>query len=189
MPENRPRSHRRSPRRLSRWASRLLVGFLSLAFASSPVIIVAAESESTSYRLAPLTVNAGGEPVKSTSYRAHGSVGQEATVGTSASYSFILEAGFWSFIGTRLHPVLLMVDPGPVDASLPLLNWTGSEAPFVIHRSTDCATLALFPHTAESGNSWTDPAPPLATLACYRVFATAPGDGQGMPPTFTLGAE
>ena len=53
-------------------------------------------------------------------------------VGTSADYSYILEAGFWSHIGTRLHPVLLMVDPDAGDASLPFLHWTGSEAPFIV---------------------------------------------------------
>jgi len=189
MPEDPAGAQRRSFDRANSAVSRLLVvllAFICVLFSSAAL---AEESTSASYRLEPLTTNNGGEPAMSTSYRAHGSAGQEATVGTSAGYSYIMEAGFWSFIGTRLHPVLLMVDPDAGDATLPFLNWTGSEAPFVIHRSTDCATLALFPHTAESGNSWTDTLPPAAPIVCYRVFATAPGEGQGVLPTFTMGEQ
>ena len=151
---------------------------VGLLFCLAQPVFAGDGSRSASYNLQPLTVSNGGAESSSTSYAMHDTAGQEATVGTSASFGFIVESGFWAFQGARLQPIFLSVEKDPVVPSNPHLLWTGSDTPFVVHRSVDCATLSLSPHTAQGGNSWTDPSPPLATLVCYSVVATAPGDGQ-----------
>ena len=165
--------HHRSASNRCLWSGVCLL----LAFLAQPGF-GSGESQSTNYRLQPLTIGNGGEESASASYAMQDTAGQPSTVGTSASFNFILEAGFWAFQGTRLAPVVLTVEPDAMVPTNPHLLWTGTDAPFVVHRSLDCAALGPNPHTTQGGNSWTDASPPAGTLVCYSVVATAPGDGQ-----------
>jgi hypothetical protein len=163
----------RAPRRGSRWlcAGVVLLSALVCTAASAEV------SQSANFRLTPLTVNEGGETSTSASFVMKSSVGQESTVGTSASLDFILEAGFWSFLGTRLAPVYLWVNKSVADPAHPELSWSGDPAPFKIYRSADCSALSAGFHASSGTHDWTDDDPLPDTLSCYSVTANAPGDG------------
>jgi hypothetical protein len=92
----------------------LAVGLVLSAF---PVL---AQSSSASYVLQQSTIDAAGEAGTSTSFALTASLGQELTVGTSSAPPYVLQSGFWSFLGSGLVPVILAVDknssnPGNVD--------------------------------------------------------------------------
>ncbi|MEM8994242.1 MAG: SdrD B-like domain-containing protein [Acidobacteriota bacterium] len=67
----------------------------------------AQESSSTRFVLSQSTVNSGGGSSTSTSFVLDGSIAEPAPVGTSASTSYVLQAGFWTSLST---PVVLRVE-------------------------------------------------------------------------------
>ena len=96
-------------------------------------------------------------------------------MGTSSSNHFVLQAGFWSFLGSGLVPVYLAVDdtigiPGNVD-----LSWSGNNSPYSVYQSVDCTDVFSSLLTTTTANQLTNVMPPAATLVCYSVLATAPG--------------
>ena len=160
-------------RRSTRWLA-------ILAIAALPGAVWAAgetaESQSPSYRLSPVAIDAAGDQVGGPTHRLSASLAQESTVGSSASPHFIVQSGFWSFLGTTMVPVLLSVShtPGGDHESVDL-SWSGNQASYDIYRSTDCAALFSSPLTATSDNDYTDANPPSSTLVCYTVLGEAPG--------------
>jgi hypothetical protein len=134
-----------------------------------------AQSSSASYVLKQSTTNGGGETTTSTSYRLTASAGQESTIGTSSSPAYVLQSGFWSYLGSGLVPVILMVHkngitPGNVD-----LTWSGNNSPYDIFEATDCTNVYAAYYDMTPSNSYPDITPPVADLTCYSVLATAPG--------------
>ena len=140
----------------------------------------AAESASTSYRLNPATMDVGGAEISSASYVLNSSASQRATIGTSSSPGFVLQSGFWSFVGSGLVPVLLTVDdgimPGDVD-----LSWSGNNSPYDVYESTDCTNVFSSFFDTTASNNYNGITPPASSLVCYSILATAPGPAP--PPT------
>ena len=139
------------------------------------VLPVWAQSSSTSYILQQSTVNAGGEPSDSTNYRLDASAAQEVTIGTSSSTTYVLQSGFWGFVGSGLVPVILTVDdnagtPGNIN-----LSWSGNNSPYDIYEATDCTNIFGTFFDTTPANDYLNIAPPAADLVCYSVLATAPG--------------
>ena len=143
--------------------------------------VSASEATSTNYRLKQSTVNTGGAEVSSSGYVLNGSAAQEVTIGASSSPRFVLQSGFWSFLGSSLVPVVLAVEknvvtPGNVD-----LSWSGNNAPYDVYEAVDCANVFASPFDVTSSNNYDDITPPVASLVCYSILATAPGPVQ--PPS------
>jgi hypothetical protein len=131
-----------------------------------------AQSQSASYRLVRSTVNGSGGPSASASYRAAASLGQESVVATSASARYVVQSGFWSFLGTGLAPVTLHVNNTTGDPEDPILTWTGNGASYQIHRSANCGNVLESFLANETGLTYTDTATPAQPLLCYSVLAT-----------------
>jgi len=129
------------------------------------------QSESVSYGLQQSTVDASGGSCASTGYVQDASLGQELVVATSASVHYVVQSGFWGFLGSGLAPVILDVTNSPGPPQQPVLTWTGNGADYSIYRSIDCADVFAGFLAAESGHTYTDATPPGATLACYNVLA------------------
>jgi hypothetical protein len=137
-------------------------------------------STSTSYRLQTVTLNTGGSPAVSATNAANGSLGQELTVGASASPHFILQSGFWSDLGSTVVPVVLHANR---DASLPgavALTWSGNNTSYDVYRSTACASVFDTVLALTTNNAYTDATAPTTGLTCFNVQAVAPGP---LPPS------
>src|SRR6185503_16852987 len=108
-----------------------------LAVAALPVRVDALEpaaaSESPSYRLSPVAIDAAGAPAGGPTHRLSASLAQESTVGSSASPHFVVQSGFWSFLGTTMVPVLLSVSHTPGDSESVDLSWSGNQASYDIY--------------------------------------------------------
>ncbi len=155
------------------WTIISLIVFLVLCPRSVP-----AQSSSARYRLAQSTLNGGGSVSASpsgTSYRLAASFGQESTIGTSSSFRYVLQSGFWSFQGSGLVPVILYVTKNGSAPANPDLSWTGNNPPYALYSTAGCSNVTSGFVTTTPLQAWTDTAPPLGVLDCYSVFATAPG--------------
>jgi hypothetical protein len=139
-----------------------------------------AQSASPSYRLTQSTVNGGGRESSSASRRAHDSAGQESSVGTSSSPHFVLQSGFWSFVGTGLVPVVLHVNRNVVVRTTPDLSWTGNNPPYAVYRTSGCSGVFSGFLSSEPTSDYTDGSSLASGLSCYNVLATAPGP---VPPS------
>ncbi len=141
--------------------------------------IASAQSSSPSFRLTPTTVNGGGGTSVSpagTAFRLSASFGQESTIGASSSTRFVVQSGFWSFMGTGLVPVVLSGVKNGTSPSDPDFDWTGNSGFYLVYRDTNCADVyGTGPLFSQGGNFWTDTAPPAASLVCYSVLGSAPG--------------
>jgi len=140
---------------------------------------VAAQSQSPSFRLQPVTIDGGGGRGSSATKQADGSLGQELAVGASASPHFIVQSGFWSFLGSTLVPVVLAANKIPAQVGAVDLTWSGNNAPYDVYRATNCATIFSGVFVATSNNAYTDSSAPVNGLTCYNVLANAPGP---LPP-------
>jgi hypothetical protein len=137
-----------------------------------------AESSSPSYRLTQTTVNGGGGTSASPSGTAHrlsSSMGQESTIGVSSSFGFVLQGGFWSFQGTGLVPVLLSAAKNGAVPSHVDLSWTGNAPPYALYATSGCSNVTSGFLATSPTPAFTDTSPPPGSLACWSVFATAPG--------------
>jgi len=137
-----------------------------------------AQSSSPSFRLTQSTLNGGGQTSVSpagSNFRLSGSLGQESTIGTSSSFGYVLQSGFWSWQGSGLVPVILTGVKNGTTPADPDLSWTGNNSPYSMYRATDCSAVASGYLLTQPGQTWTDTVPPAAQLVCYSVFATAPG--------------
>lgn len=136
---------------------------------------------SNGYCLQQATLNTGGLPVLSTSYRMNASLGQELTTGCSSAPHYVLESGFWSYYGSTLVPVVLTVTKA---SSNPKLDWSGNNAPYLIYRSTNCSQIFDSYLASTSAKTYTDTSPPPEVLTCYSLLATAPGS-MNLPQQFS----
>lgn len=157
-----------SPPGASRWATLSLV-FLVLG---APVV---AQSQSATYALRQSTVNDGGMRSTSASYAMSDSLGQESAIGTSSAPHYIVQSGFWSFVGSGLVPILLMAKKNALDPDVDVdLYWTGNNPPYAIYAHPDYTNIFAHYLISVVPNAYTDtPAP--AMLTCYSVLGTAPG--------------
>ena len=162
-------------RRTTQRPSGRTVAAITLAWIGFCCVSLAGESASTNFRLKQMTVNAGGNVSQSAGFRLEFSQGQETTVGTSASTGYIVQAGFWGAFGSGLVPVILYLDKDTVVRDNAALTWSGNNSPYELYRGSDCTSVTTSPWTTVSGNTQTETSPPVATLLCYSVFATAPG--------------
>ena len=133
------------------------------------------QSESASFRLQQSTFDGAGQASGAPHFRGNGSVGQESTIGTSASPGFVLQSGFWSFTGSGLVPVYLLMQKNTLDPDDLDLQWTGNNPPYSIYRSADCPNVFASSATTDFEPHHTDTSPPPGPLVCYNVLATAPG--------------
>jgi len=146
-----------------------------LAVAACQVFLAQAQSQSSSYVLQQSSCSSAGGAMSSGAYRLGGSLGPEAAIGVSSSPHLVLQSGFWSFSGSGLVPVYLLLYKSPfIEGQIDLL-WTGNNPPYTIYRSADCSQVFSSVFATESSNSQSDPAPLPAALSCYNVLATAPG--------------
>ncbi len=135
-------------------------------------------SSSTHYVLQQSTMNCGGTTSVSpstTNYSASDSLGQESVIGCSSSFDYVLQSGFWCFVGQGLVPVVLTVTKNAGNPAYPDLNWTGNNPYYYIYRSTDASAIFSGLLLSQPGQNWTDAAPPGAPLIFYNILATAPG--------------
>jgi len=148
----------------SNWKNGAVVATIALV----AMTVAVAQSSSTSYVLDQQTVNGGGNASTSPSFRLAFTLGQGDSVGASSAPGHILQAGFWSFVGSGPVPIVLAVDRALLGGEEAILNWSGNDAPYGIYAATDCADVFDFFHVAESGNSRTV-LPPEAELVCFNV--------------------
>jgi hypothetical protein len=136
-----------------------------------------ADSSSASYRLKAVTLDAAGAASASPSRVANGSLGQELVVGVSAAPHFILQSGFWSYLGSTVVPVVLAVNRDPGDAAAIDLTWTGNNALYDVYSSSNgrCASLFGAVPAGTTANAYVDSTVPEEPLVCYSVLAVAPG--------------
>jgi hypothetical protein len=153
--------------------SLLLVGLLTT---------LQAQSSSANYTLQQSTNNSAGDVATSAGYRMTPSLGQEATIGASSSPGFVLQSGFWSFLGSGLVPVFLSVNKNGIDPEDMDLSWSGNNDPYDLYRSANCTDVFAAYLDTTVTNDFTDVTTPAASLLCYSVLATAPGPAPP-PPT------
>jgi len=159
-------------------------GFLLMAAGFSFCLSPArAQSSSASYVLQQSTINTAGEVATSGNYRLSPSLGQEATIGTSASAHFVLQSGFWSFVGSGLVPVYLSVEQNGLNPDDVDLDWSGRNGPYDLYRSNDCSDVFDGYLDTTPDNDYTDLTTPVADVLCYRVLATPPGPAPPQPET------
>ena len=160
----------------SNWTTGVVVAAIGLVAFS----IATAQSSSASYVLDQQTVNGGGDASTSPSFRLVVSLGQGESVGASSAPGHVLQAGFWSFVGSGPVPIVLAVDQGQVSEEVAVLNWSGNEAPYEIYAATDCANVFDFFHATSAGNSQSV-LPPAAELVCFNVISMG-----ALPPSRPL---
>jgi len=158
------------------------VPLLAIACLTAATLSASAQSSSTNFVLQQSTLNTSGQEQTSASYRLTASLGQELTVGTSSSTHLVLQSGYWSFLGSGLVPVVLTVEKNVVTPANLDLSWSGNNSPYDVFESTNCASIFASPLTTTPNNTLTNITPPVATLVCYSVLATAPGPA---PPPST----
>jgi hypothetical protein len=156
------------------------LGFAAV-FLFLAVMPAQAQSSSASYVLKQSTTNSAGDVSTSAGYRLSPSLGQEATVGTSASPHYVLQSGFWSFVGSSLVPVYLTAERNVINPDDVDLTWSGVSDPYDLYRSDNCTDAFSFYMDTTSGNSYTDVTAPAVNLLCYSVLATAPGPAPPPP--------
>ena len=141
-------------------------------------------AQSPSYRLQPGVIDAAGGHASSTSYRADGSAAQLATVGASSAMHFVLQSGFWGFLGSAPVPLVLAADKTPSQPGSVDLSWSGNSPPYTLYRAADCATVLSSVLAQTSNNNYTDGSTPTSGLACYSVLTAqpAPAPPPGSPP-------
>jgi len=134
-----------------------------------------AQSQSPSYRLQPVTMDAGGARGVGATALADGSLGQALVVGASSAPHFIVQSGFWGFLGSTVVPVVLAANKVPAQTGAVGLSWSGNNASYDVYRAANCATVFAGVFTSTSSNAYTDPTAPASGLTCYNVLAYAPG--------------
>ncbi len=153
-----------------------LGGLLVLLAASAGLPAPAlAQSSSTSYVLQQSTAGAAGTTSESASYALVATAGQAAGVGASSSKHYVLQSGFWGFVGSGLVPVYLTVSRNAGDPAHVDLSWSGNNPPYDVYQATDCSDVFGSFFGSALGNAVTDIPAPASGLVCYSVLATAPG--------------
>jgi hypothetical protein len=134
-----------------------------------------AQPQSPSYVVHPSAAASGGGLSNSSSFRLDAAAAQPVTVGVSSSPRFVVQSGVFSFLGSGLAPVILSVDHTTGMAGQVDLAWTGSNPPYSIYESTDCANVYGATPASTTLNEQPGILPTAGSLVCYSVLATAPG--------------
>ena len=144
----------------------LMVGVMTLACAP-----LWAQSSSPSYVLQRSTLNSAGQTVFAPSFKLRFSLARDASVGSSANETFILQSGFWSFVGSGPVPIVLAVDrEDPEDLSCDL-SWSGNDPPYEIYAAEDCAAVFQSLYATSSDNSASDVSTAGSRLTCFNVVS------------------
>ncbi len=155
-----------------------IVGALLWAVPSPAAHAAGPGSTSASYAIQRSSLSAGAEASASTSFVLTPTIGQELVIGTSASPRFVIQSGFWSWIGSGLVPVLLSVDRG-IDPEAVDLSWSGTNDPYEVFQATNCDAVFGAPLTTTVANLLDEVGTASGGLTCFNVLATAPGP---LPP-------
>jgi hypothetical protein len=92
-------------------------------------------------------------------------------VGVSANETFILQSGFWSFVGSGPVPIVLAVDRELSEDLTCDLNWSGNDPPYEIYMAQDCAAVFQSLYATSSDNSMSDVLPAAGGLTCFNVVS------------------
>jgi len=148
------------------------------ALAASVVIFacapLCAQSSSPSYVLQRSTLNSAGQTGFAPSFRLKFSLGRDASVAVSANESFILQAGFWSFVASGPVPVVLAVARSASEDLACDLSWSGNDPPYEIYVAEDCAAVFQSLYATSSDNSLSDVVPATGGLTCFNVVSMTP---------------
>ena len=129
------------------------------------------ESSSVTFVLEPVSPTSGGATATSLSFALTGSIAQPAPTISSAAPAFVLQSGFWSYLGSLPVPIVLAVDRNPLNAEHCDLVWSGNAPPYQIYAAADCSDVLDHPVATASGNALLDVhPPPLASLVCFSVL-------------------
>jgi hypothetical protein len=141
--------------------------------------IRADEGSSASYVLEQAILDGSGNVSTSTQYVLSSTLTQAGTVQLSASPSFVLQSGFWSFesLESFVHvPVVLQVQRNGLDAGHCDLSWSGNAPPYDVYVSVDCAAVGDSFYATTSANSLLNVVPPHARLVCFDIQESRPAD-------------
>lgn len=119
-------------------------------------------------------MNSAGATSDSSSYQLTSSYAQTLSIDVSSSPTFILQAGFWSYLGSGPVPIVLAVDRAISNAELVDLEWSGNAPPYDIYVADDCAFVLDSLYGSSSDNFLLDVSPPAATLVCFKVVPSEP---------------
>jgi len=130
-----------------------------------------AQPSSPSYVLQRSMLDSAGQTAISPGFKLKFSLGRDAAVGVSANQTFILQSGFWSFVGSGPVPIVLAVARNVSDESTCDLNWSGNDPPYEIYLARDCAAVFGSLYATSSDNSLSDVAPAAGGLSCFNVVS------------------
>ena len=119
----------------------LLVGLICLTGLGGAMV-------STNYDLSWHVNGGGGNPMSSTNYRMHGTVGQ--IIGVSESANYRLEAGYWYGISTLPGPAPGVFDTGP--GGYPSISGTHNGTITMTHTVNVCK-IFIYPCTGTGGHA------------------------------------
>jgi hypothetical protein len=162
---------------------RILLACAAAALAAALQPPARASSSSPRFVLKSATTGAAGATSSSGNYALSATLSQEVTVGTSSSRHFVLQSGFWSFVGSGLVPVHLFVNRNSGNPEHVDLKWTGNNPPYDVYQSADCTDVFGTLYGTTPSNAYPDVVPPPAPLVCYSTLATAPGPEPPPPAT------
>ena len=129
---------------------------------------------SASYVLRQSTVNAAGQVSASARFRLTDSLATASTVEASSAPSFVLQSGFWGFVGSGPVDVVLAVDRNDANEDDIDLSWSGNSPPYDIYVANDCSNVLGSFYSSSSSNSEEGVTVPSGDLACVNVVPMAP---------------
>ena len=159
---------------IGKWQPRDALRCLLVCATLPWAVPVAAQMQSSSYRLQPVAIAGSGARGSSATKQADGSLGQ-SLAGASSSPNFIIESGVWSFLGSTVVPVVLATNKVPAQAGSVDLTWSGNNGPYDVYRTSNCASVFSGVFATTSTNAYADLSSPVNGLTCYNVLAYAPG--------------
>ena len=130
-----------------------------------------AQPSSPSYVLQRSMLDSAGQTAISPGFKLKFSLGRDAAVGVSANQTFILQSGFWSFVGSGPVPIVLAVDRVVTEDLVCDLRWSGNDPPYEIYVAQDCAAVFNSLYATSSDNSLPDVVPAVGGLTCFNVVS------------------
>jgi hypothetical protein len=158
------------------WPSARSVILVS-AFLVPASIGPASAQESASFVMKRVTLAATGAVAASPSFEMRLTLGQAGPVGavSRCNDGFHQSAGFWSVLGDRPVPMVLLVSKDPGNPGGVILSWSGSAPQFDLYRSSAAGTL-LDPGSFVGSvfGCTTADLPPDTPRTYYQVVPTGP---------------
>lgn len=143
--------------------------FALVALVAAPA--ARAQSSSASYVLRQASVNGAGRSSVSANFRMSGTLANEIGVGVSADQTFLLQSGFWGFVGSGPVDIVLAVDRSDGASGDCDLRWSGNSSTYEIFASSDCTSVFDSPYGTSSDNSLLGVTPPTGRLSCFNVVS------------------